>query len=202
MASTEIDICNEALLYVGNSKRINDFTERTAEAIACAVAYGKTRDALLARAHWRFATKRSVLALSTEERTGWTYVYVLPADCVAPRYIWPGQRLPNPLNKIPFTFESSSSGPTVDGQVLLTDKAEAELIYTAQVNNTGLYPPLFVEALAWAMAAKLALVLPNKADLSLKMLGMAKASLETAAAAELNSTQEDVPPPSEFTTAR
>lgn len=53
-----------------------------------------------------------------------------------------------------------------DRKYILTDQENAELIYTAQVTTTTLFDPMFVEALSYALAVKLAQ--PLKADKALK----------------------------------
>ena len=53
-----------------------------------------------------------------------------------------------------------------DRKLILTDEEDAELIYTAQVTDTTLFDPLFVDALSYALAIKL--VQPLRADKALK----------------------------------
>lgn len=200
---TAVEVCNESLLYVGHGQTINDLEEETMEARACKVYYAKARDALLQALWWKFATKRAVLAeLDDEERSGWDFVYEWPSDCLTPRRIWNGQRVPAANNKIPFDVESMSASGLVSDRCILTDEEDAELIYTAQVTAVSLFPPLFVEALAWALASKLALILPIKPGVAAAMKSEAGVALRMAAAVELNASQEDVAPPSEFTSAR
>ncbi len=192
-STTPVDVCNLALLYIANGQTITALDDRTSAARACKVFYAKARDALLESFPWKFATKRSVLALSTEERTGWAYVYDLPADCLAPRSIYPGKRMPSALEKIPFD---------VEGTLLLTDWAEAELIYTFQETVVAHWPALFVEALAWALAMKLCLTLPVKPEWSKGAKVEAELAFRKAGAAQFRATQEDPTPPSEYTSAR
>lgn len=55
---------------------------------------------------------------------------------------------------------------TGNRKLILTNKETAELIYTAQVTDTTLFDPLFVDVLSFALAVKLAQ--PLKADKDLK----------------------------------
>jgi hypothetical protein len=201
--TTVAEICNEALLYVGSGQAINDLDEDSAEARACKVYYAKTRDALLEAFPWKFAGKRSVLALlSGEERVGWAFAYAWPSDCLAPRRIWNGQRTPAAYSRIPFDVESTSTNGNVSGRCIVTDREDAELIYTAQVTTVALFTPLFCETLALSLASKLALILPIKPDVASRLKLEARAAFQTAAAAQLRASQEDVAPPSEYTAYR
>ena len=202
--TTEVEVANEALLYVGVSQTVNDFDESTAEAKACKAFFAKTRDALLEKFWWKFATSRSFLALlSSEERSNWAYTYALPANCIAPRYIDPGVRNPREDQRIPFDLEALLSGAgVVNGLCLVTDQPDAELVYTARVENVALWSPGFVTAMAWHLAVQLALVLPIKPELATRALAMAKVELGEAKVMQLRGHQPDLPAPSEYTTAR
>lgn len=208
MSLTAVQICNAALVNTGTSATINSFDERTSESRACKAIYELTRDGLLERFPWKFATKRQSLALNSGswlQRTGWTYSYALPSDCIIPRRIWAGVRTPNALDKIPFEVEASGPGTSTTETsqlILLTDQAAAELIYTARNDNPALYSPLFIEALAWALAKKLCLVLPVKPEWSAKCDAEFTKALLIAKSVHSRGHQEDPNPPSEFTTAR
>jgi len=198
--TTPIEVCNLALLYVGNGQTINDFDEATQEAKACKVFYVKARDALLQSFPWSFATKRSALAaLSTPDvetsdaRTGWSYSYALPSDCLSPRRLWAGARTPASGDRIPFAIE---------GVLLLTDEEDAELTYTFQESTVARWSPLFVEALAWALAMKLCLILPVRPEWAKNAKTESELAWRKAGAADHRASQEDPPPPSEYTSVR
>lgn len=197
-------VCNLALSYVGNSRRLNSLAEATTEAQQCSLHYEATRDELLETFPWRFATRRAELAVLAEERTGWDFVYQLPSDCLQPQRIWDGFRVARPENRIPFDVEATlnGAGTGVAGRCLLTDQEDAELIYTAECPSVALWSPTFVQAVAWALAVKLALVVPVKPQLAAQIAVAAARALERAKAAQLNARQEDVEPLSSITTAR
>lgn len=200
---TPVDVCNLALLYTGQGQQINSLDQATIEAKACKVHYAKTRDAFLESAWWKFATKHAVLALlSGQTRTDWVYVYQLPSDFIAPRYIHTGQRLSNPIDRIPFDLESVSASTAVTGQCLVTDQKAAELCYTAEVPTIALWTPLAVDALAWELAVKLCLILPVKPEWAARARLEAKQARATALASQARSAQSDPTPPSEYTNAR
>jgi len=202
--TTEAEVCNGALLDVGHGQFIDNLNENTMEAKACKVIYARTRDWLLERFPWKFAQRRAVLALSlAETRNAWAYCYALPSDCLAPLSIaYPGLRNPQQGSGIRFDWEAGVNGAIAGPGILTTDQSGAELIYTAQVTTVALFTPGFVEALEWALAAKLCLVLPIKPGVALQVKAEARRSLHEAAAAMANHSFQDLSPESEFVTAR
>ena len=199
MAQSEADICNIALLRVGHKTLIDDLEESNQAARACKVLFTEARDSLLATAPWAFATQRADLAVVEDaERTGWEYAYALPADCITPINIYPGTRNPSADVQVPFKLEYSATS----GQLLLTDMEDAELLYVARVEEIPLYPPLFVEALAWKLASDLALVLPVKPQVGLAMQQGFERALTRAAAVEFRKGLEDQPPQASYIRAR
>lgn len=192
--TTEVEVCNLALQYVGNGQAINSLEERTQESKSCKIHYAKARDAFLEAFPWKFATKRVVLAeVAGQARDGWKYVYALPADSLAPRRIWNGARLPSAGNKIPFDIE---------GIYLLTDKPQAQLIYTFQETVVARWTPTAIDALAWELAMRLSIVIPVRKDWARDAEAKAARAYRLAAGVNLRGSQEDPEPPSEFTSIR
>ena len=196
---SEAQICNLALLRVGQRQLINSLGEASTEAQVCEAVYAHTRDVLLESAWWQFATRRAKLTLATEKRSGWAYVYHLPWDCVSPRYLWPGARFPAKDGRIPFDVESSAA---LLSRVLCTDEADAELVYTASVITPALFSAKFQQALSWALAVELTLSLPVKPQLAANAAAMARATLLDAIATERAQAELDVEPEAAHIRAR
>ncbi len=95
-----------------------------------------------------------------------------------------------------------TSRNNTDSRVLLTDQADAELVYTDQVNTVALFPAMFVEALAWKLASDLALCVPVKPAVAVEMAKRYEAELHKAAASQYRQSREDLPPESEFIAVR
>lgn len=164
MASTPAEICNLALGSIGVSAFIDDLTSETVESEVAAVYYDSTRDEVLEEKPWKFAMRRKLLApLANATRTNWDFVYKLPADCLAPRFLVPDVQVPGKVDRIPWELEDDE---TTGGTVLLTDREDAELAYTARITTVGRFSPLFQKALAWKLAGYFALVIPEKAVLA------------------------------------
>lgn len=198
---TEAGLCNLALLRVGQRQTIGSLADSTPEAKACATAFANARDVVLAAFDWPWATRRAELAVVADAtRTGWTYVYAAPADMHEPCYIWSGVRAPANDERIPMAIEDGDGDTT--GQVILTDKEDAELVYITNALPIGRYPPLVADALAWLMAADLALGLVNNARGAPNLRSEGLRVLGHAFARELAKQQRDVEPESEFVRGR
>ena len=194
--TTVAGVCNLALGMVGQRQLIDDIDESTDEAQACKTFFSTARDECLAAYRWSFNTKRAVLALSTEERTGWDLVYVAPTDLLVdgPRYVWDGARSTPVDLRIPNAVELNDAG---DGYLLLTDEPDAELVYASQLNTVALWSNAFVKAVAARLAVDLALMLPVKPELSARLEPRASLALAHAAARDANAGTPDAEPESE-----
>ena len=196
--ASEASICNRALLRIGVSATIDYLDSPTNEARACKVLYADTRDAILQSLPWPFASQRAALAeLPGGGRAGFARAFALPADCLHAQEVWCGTRNPTRAQRIPFALEADASG-----QVLLCDLDAPELLYTARVTNPGRFPPLFVDALAWNLAADLAIGLGLEESIAIRARGQYELVWSRAAAQALAQRQADPEPVSEFLSAR
>ena len=204
MPTAEADICNVALRRIGQTNKLIDDleTDKGTVAEACRDLYAHHRDELLETLPWPFATRRaSLAALSGITRSGWVGVFSLPADCLAPRYIWhpvPAADQLRPTNMsflqsfapvVHFVIEDADTlddGTPGPGRVLLTNEATPELVYTAQVTQPPRFTPLFTDALAWHLAADLAVALSKRPSVAVAMQKKYEAALARAGRASFN----------------
>lgn len=201
MAVSEAGLCNLALGRIGSRVVLDSLDERNVEARTCKVYYSTARDALLEQYPWPFAEREATLAaISGATRSGWGYVYALPADCLAPRYLFTGTRNPPPAGRVPFSIADGNADAT--GRVLKTDLSPAPLVYTYRATEVALFSPGFVEALSWWVAAELAGALPIKAQLAFSQAQMFQKATYIAMASQLRQQTEDQPPPSSFVSGR
>jgi hypothetical protein len=171
---SEVKVCNLALSYLGESPitSLDPAVDSSLTAALCARFYPTTRDDLLGRRAWSFATKRKTLVAVETEWTQWDYAYGVPADCLRPDavqvagadsdYAVPGaaaypvtvdvQIAPTQLPRIEFQIEQDSEG----NRILYTDQEDAVLRYTAKVCDVSAFPAWFTKSLAWLLAADLA----------------------------------------------
>lgn len=146
MAST-IDICNQALVKLG-STRIASLTDDSKQAGALNAVYEVKLRAELAAYPWTFAMDRAEIpASSTAPAFGWAYAYPLPADFL--RMVEVGEYY--------VLYQPDITLFALEGRNILCDEGSPLRIrYTKYVSNAGLYPALFVEALACRLAAEVA----------------------------------------------
>lgn len=214
MAQTAEDICNLALSRVGSTKFIDELeppeeADQSAESVACAAVYAECRDQLLQMYAWPFAQRRAVLAEVDEEGDRdleWAYVFALPDDCLQPQYIPTGtSRVDGREDRTPFVLEAGEvegEDGEVDSTVLLTDAVTPTLVYTARIEGVQLYPPAFVDALAWLIASELTLSLSVQPRLLPLIEAKKDKALQRAAALAVQSEKRDVEPDSIFVRGR
>lgn len=190
--ATKIDICNLALVRL-NLNPIQSLTQATKEARVLAAIYDSALDAAL-RAHpWNFATRAQALALTGEEHPRWTWVYAMPPDCVWAREIY------NPRGRDKIEFEIARGAR---GRVVLTDEEQATLIYTERVTNPTEYDQLFVSALAYALAAEMAVAIKGNQPLQQQMTRFYQTVVDQARAADSAEGRRDPDDRCAYTEAR
>tara|TARA_R110000803_G_C11989469_1_gene321878 strand:+ start:22791 stop:23387 length:597 start_codon:yes stop_codon:yes gene_type:complete len=182
--SSEVSICNLTLSNIG-VHTIDSISglDLPPEAAACKLHYYPARDAVLRDFNWSFAKRIGTLAATTEEVLGWAYAYQYPTDCLKARGIYnPSSKLA--ADAIPF---DTSANAALNNQLVLTDHAEAVLIYTARVTDTNLFDSLFLEAFTLKLGS--ALAMPLKGDLALKQ-GLLQEYLKFIESAKTGSANE------------
>ncbi len=189
-----VDICNNALGYIGNSAQIEDFdTDDSTAGELVRLHYPQALDALLRRAIWPFAQRSVALAVVEADPTPlWAYSYRTPADCLRPVSI--------PLSATtgaPFAVASD-----VTGGLIYTSISPATLFYTALIEDVNLFPQDFADALAWALAVRIAYPLSKSFDVVGEARKGAALALATALTAAGNAQQQPEPPPCEFLAVR
>lgn len=122
--------------------------------------WGVTLDAELRKHPWNFATSRLKLAASTiTPVSGWTYGFPLPARCL---------RVYDLQHNADFEGETLVYAIENDGndQVVLVTNAIPPLYlkYIKRPSVTGIFDPLFCEALAARLAMKVCLTISGKAS--------------------------------------
>lgn len=147
--ASETGICNSALSKIG-AQPIVSLTEGTENANRCNEQYGKLRDNLLRSHIWNFAIKRVKLAqLAAVPVFGFEFSYQLPAD-------W--------LRTVSVHDNDAGRGSPrhkIEGQTISSDASDIYLRYVCQVTDTNQMTADFREALAFMIAADLAIPIQN-----------------------------------------
>jgi hypothetical protein len=161
------DICNRALSRIGETVQITELeTDTSLAGRVCRLWYDHLRLSLLEWREWQFAERISTLTLAggqTDDR--WEYVYNEPTGLIAARgFVVEGRRLLAAHERPEFARKPG---------YILTDLADAKLIYTFDQITVTRFPPLFAEALISRLAAELSSAMPNKSSLRDKQLAEA-----------------------------
>jgi hypothetical protein len=198
--SSEVFICNLALSNIGK-ENISDLNETGAEAKACRQFYAHCRDTLLQVYPWRFAGKTQSMGQITNDKPGaWEYAYNRPNDCLKVRFVRENYTL-TPDANTPLPEPMGHPYEIEDGKVYC-NLSPALLHYTWRITDPTKFPPLFLDALAWSLSARLAM--PLTRDLSQRnACTQAAATTRLAAeAADANEERETSDHASELVTGR
>jgi len=153
MATTEVDIVNMALGHLGDAATVSAInpSDGSAQADLASRFYEQTRDWLLERFSWKFALRRSTLALLSIEIGGWDYVYAEPNNVLRILSVLPTGYIKD-TEGVDFETETQDDGTGV----ILTNATLATCRYIVKVTDVGRFSPGFVETLSWALASMLA----------------------------------------------
>lgn len=157
---SEVDIVNMGLSYAGQSARVTSIAplDGTVEADVAVRHYTQRVNSLLSRHRWSFATRTlSTVAVTNGATARWAYCYELPSNYLALQALLPSGVTDTDAGLSPahYTIELDAAGV----QRVYTDVEVALIVYTSTVTNPNLFSTLFVEALAWDLAAVFAAAL-------------------------------------------
>lgn len=143
-----VSICNRALSKIGDEITIMSLDDGTKAARYCKSLYADTRDFVLRSYPWRFALKRYMLApLKDVPLFGYTNQFSLPVDCLR---VWRVQ------GSMPYQ---------VEGRKILANDSLFCFVGISRIEDSGMFDPMFVEALALKLASELTIPLTSSASL-------------------------------------
>lgn len=193
-------VANRALSYIGVSKQIADVTnELTQEAILVRLHIKECVEATLRDFDWPLATAYAALVLhaGTDDapvNKDWTYAYLAPASMVKARRLVTANGRKFDPNPIPFRLGWDA---TV-GALLFTNQASTTddvvtLEYTTRLAcPTYTMDAEFREALAWRLAADLAMPLSKDSKKQAFCLSMYERALPKATTSAANEQQQEL----------
>lgn len=141
-------LANLALSEIGARRIDNLDSDTTTEAKSCNLHFNHCRDSLLRRHQWSFATTRAALSqLTADPIKEWSAAWQLPTDCVRLiRVVSSANDAAIPTNLF-----------TIEGRKLLTVDDDAKtIVYISNAVPIGEWDALFVEAMTYALAARIA----------------------------------------------
>lgn len=168
MASSAVEVYNQALSLIGTRSSVSATTEQSREAEVCTQWYATVRDSVLRAAFWPCAKGWKRLALLVERDFSldwtvddpgpqWQFAYSVPSDMLTPRFMSTYGR---------FTMEMYR--PSTDDAVLaiMTDEPDALLQYTFKQTNVAFWDPDLSMAVSHGLAAMICIGLTGKLDLA------------------------------------
>lgn len=125
------------------------------EALSCARHFAAVRDGLLSAHPWVFARRTSSPARLTAEADGWRYAYVMPSDCLRVLRVLSNSPIcfAAPLLRRPLHEELKWE--VVGGQILCNHD-DAVVRYTARIDDTEKWDPMFADAFVMLLAGEIA----------------------------------------------
>lgn len=195
-----VSICNLALSNLGKDN-INDLSEGSTEARACNQFYTHVRDMLLQSYPWRFAGKTDALAEVVNDKPGrWAHAYRQPIDCLKVRWVRPRYSIDDP---VAVSLQDEIAAPyDIDGSIIYANLSPAYLRYTERLTDPTKYPPLFVEALGWHLAVRLAMPLTRDPKVRADAFQLAMRMQSDAAVIDANEVRENSDHDSELVAVR
>lgn len=147
------DICNMALSHLGIGRKVGDVeTDRTEEAKSFNEFYQITRDEMLEDFHYPWAMVTAELGLVEEDpTTEWRYSYRYPSNALKMKRIQSGLRNDSMDSRIPYRISRDGTG-----KLIYTDLSDAVMEYTFRETDPGRFNPLFITALSFLLAFKMA----------------------------------------------
>ena len=161
------DICNIALNLIGRGS-IASLDEDSEAARTCRLHYDMQRRILLRTYTWSFALRTDKLALLDVEVPGWEYAYAYPNDCVMARKIFNDENSWFTLGKNQ-KLTTDIVNINDNSRALVCHQELAYLQYTVDVKDANLFSDDFAQALAYYLAAAIALPLTGSATIAQQM---------------------------------
>lgn len=151
-APSALDICNIALSKLGESPIQSINANATLPQRMCYLHYHPVRREVLCVNRWSFAVKKVTLHSSEQDGdTEHAVPHTLPTDCLR-------------------VLAVGSPGWTLRGRCVFCPAQDVTLRYIADVEDTSLFDPLFVEAFALRLACKMCIPLVNSTTMRQSLL--------------------------------
>lgn len=153
MATSEVEICNDALIIVG-AKTITSLSDDTKEGRLCNEQYAKCRDQLLVAHPWNFAINRIEISSDANLPSGydnnpdWDYAFTLPSNCLRVLEI-----------------DDTDADWAVEGGKLFSTYDPVNIRYIKKVTDTTIFSKNFEKALAYMIAYRICYALTQSATL-------------------------------------
>ena len=198
MAQSQVEICNRALSRIGHQQRIAAITDNTAPARACLTWYDQIRQSMLRDRPWPFAQRYVALGrIVADPNPDWGYAYRYPTDFLKIYRVYSttgttsGTTIYATLGLVVSVPSFAQVPPwqigsDTQGRIIYTDLADANAGGTWDVDDEGIWDPLFAEAFAWRLAYEIAPGLAKDNAIMSRCRGEYDRLVQEASASALN----------------
>lgn len=180
---SETSICNQALSWVGQEE-INSLDEKSKGAQWCRNNYPWLRDAMLESRMWTFATVKEVSTSADNDAWGVLFKHLKPVNWISVFRVY--RILQSNGNMIPDNEWRMEEGAVVSRW------STVYLWGVERITDTGVFSPLFVQALAARMASDMAIPMAQNRQLQIDLWNIYEAKLAEAAARDGQQGANDV----------
>jgi hypothetical protein len=151
----EVTLCNMALGKIGIGQRVQDLSPDSGDVESTlSFWYPIVRDRLMEAFDWKQISKQFTLNLvATDPNDDWAFSYRMPVGCLVARRVVSGLGTAEP-DPVPYDL-----GQDDQGILIYTDAEDAVLEGTFVQIDPSRYSSLFADALAWMLAAEIAMPL-------------------------------------------
>ncbi len=196
MATSPVEICNQALSWLGGNLIIS-LEDNTQEAKLCKANYAPLRDAVLQDREWTFAVKRAEPSrLAGAPVYGHDFLYQIPTDCLRILQVSAaGQENPDG-NFVDGSFKAAVRGGTGTGReqriewLVEGDSIAVQIYkrifmrYITRIEDTTKFSPAFDQCLAQRIAMEIAMPITQSLKVQERMTILYSAKLEDAMVAD------------------
>lgn len=216
--STRLQITNQALAKLGQTRFITDLDEATAEGYTAAQLWDLALRASLRHWDWPFATKYAGGADAIDGYMNlvdgsesdpvvadeWVYAYRYPIDCLKARRLVTEGGAGRGFDPAPQEFRVGRTWNGVnDVPLIYCNVEDAVLEYTALVEcSEDFFDALFEDALSWRLAGLMAPGLTRTAKTAAECMGMFMSILDMAKAVAAQEGQQPAHGHASWTRAR
>jgi len=180
--ASEVSICNQALGWLG-ANLITSLDDETTEAVLCKANYSHLRDAVLEEADWTFATRRFKLVKSPNEPVyGYANKFQIPNDAL--RLISATNREDNRNDTDEFDWRREEN-------FILANDAVVYSKIVVRITDPKRFSFMFIQALAYRIAAELATPLTESRTKEEKMQQMYEHRINKAKASDGSQGKSD-----------
>ncbi len=163
MASSEVEICNSALIKVG-ADRIISLTDDVERARVVAEQYPKVRDELLRSHPWNFAIARVEIASTGTPEFEYDNEFLLPSDCL----------------RVLKTDLPDGDDFKIEGRKVLANTSSLKIKYIKRITDVNYFDSNFTEALALRLAYDTAYRITNSSTQAASLYQLYSAALRDA----------------------